>query len=235
MFTADHGEMMGERGLWYKQSFFENAIRVPLVVRLPYGRRSTRIPNPMSLLDLAPTLLDLATEGDPPEPIDPLEGASMVSLLSGDRDGWRDIVHAEFFAEGTFAPCLMVRKGRHKYVHCETDRPLLFDLEADPMEAANLAGSPAHRDTEIALYDEVMRRWRPHELREQIFASQKRQLFLHRVLGTGQAHPWDFQPWRDATKQYVRGGAKTTLVKGRARLPYVEPAKPDTPRRDGTR
>jgi choline-sulfatase len=78
---------------------------------------------------------------------------------------------------------------------------LLFDLQADPSELTNLAGVAAHQATEAALRGEVMRRWKPHELRDEILASQKRQLFLHRVLGTGRAHPWDFQPWRDATKE----------------------------------
>src|SRR5215217_2586150 len=58
-FTADHGEMLGERGLWYKMSFFEQSARVPLVVRVPGGAGARRIPEPVSQLDVAPTLLDL--------------------------------------------------------------------------------------------------------------------------------------------------------------------------------
>ena len=61
LFCADHGEMLGERGLWYKMSFFEQSARVPLIVRDFTGRvGARRVSCPVSLLDVAPTLLELA-------------------------------------------------------------------------------------------------------------------------------------------------------------------------------
>ncbi len=63
LFCADHGEMLGERGLWYKMSFFEQSARVPLIVRVP-GAGPRRVAEPVSLLDVTPTLLELA--GLPP-------------------------------------------------------------------------------------------------------------------------------------------------------------------------
>ncbi len=68
LFCADHGEMLGERGLWYKMSFFEQSARVPLIVRVP-GAGPRRVAEPVSLLDVTPTLLELA--GLPAEQVSP--------------------------------------------------------------------------------------------------------------------------------------------------------------------
>jgi len=227
--TADHGEMLGERGFWFKSSFFEGSIRVPLIVAVP-GGRAGRSPAVVSLLDLFPTILDLATNGAPPPLVDPVDGHSLRPLLDGRAEGWPDRALAEYTAEGSIAPCVMIRQGRHKYIHCEADRPQLYDLAADPFERENLAGRADSADAEASLRAAVLAEWDLQRYRDEVQASQQRRLFLQRVLMSGQTSPWDFQPHRDARKQYVRGGAKTTLVKGRARFPYVDPVPPDTPR-----
>ncbi|HEY2260796.1 MAG TPA: choline-sulfatase, partial [Solirubrobacteraceae bacterium] len=76
---ADHGEMLGERGLWYKMSFFEPSVRVPLVVRRP-GGTGRRVATPVSLIDVAPTVLGLAGLGD--GGLD-LDGVSLAGAISG--------------------------------------------------------------------------------------------------------------------------------------------------------
>src|SRR5205814_5460322 len=79
IFTADHGEMLGERGLWYKMSFFDGSARVPLIVRGP-GVAAGRQARPVSQLDLAPTLAELA--GLDAEPWG-FEGTSLAPQLAG--------------------------------------------------------------------------------------------------------------------------------------------------------
>ena len=80
LFTADHGELLGERGLWYKMAFFEPAARVPLIVSAPGPARRRRVAEPVSLLDLAPTLLELCGLGAGRG----LDGRSLAPALAGD-------------------------------------------------------------------------------------------------------------------------------------------------------
>ena len=84
LFTADHGEMLGERGLWYKMCFFEQSARVPLIVRRP-GGSGARVREPVSLVDVAPTLLSLA--GVPADPGLGLEGVDLAGVIRGDGPG----------------------------------------------------------------------------------------------------------------------------------------------------
>ncbi len=93
LFTADHGEMLGERGMWYKFNPYESSIRVPLIVSAPGFRKGERESSLVSLLDLLPTFLDLASEAAPPTPIDPIDGRSLLPLLRGQRDGWEQRGH----------------------------------------------------------------------------------------------------------------------------------------------
>src|SRR2546429_180938 len=162
--TSDHGEMLGERGAWYKMSFFEGAARVPLVVRAPALFPPGRVPAAVSTMDLLPTLVGLAHDGDLPGIVGPLDGRSLLPHLSGTPD--RDEVVAEYLAEGAIAPIVMIRRGQHKFIHSPADPDLLFDLASDPHELANLAGDPAWAGAG----------WRQVELGEDV-----RHVFLHRA------------------------------------------------------
>ena len=224
--------MLGERGLWYKQSLREGSVRVPLIVRLPDGAPRPRVRTPVSLLDLLPTLLDVASAGAPVDYVEPVAGRSLLPLFAGDAADAGDAppVLAEYSAEGTFAPCLMVRKGRHKLISCETDPDLLFDLAEDPDELCNLAGNPDHAAILAELRATLLRAWDPPRYRREALASQRRHRFIHEVLARAEPNAWVFQPVASAREQYVRSGANTTSVKGQARLPFVAPAQPDKPR-----
>src|SRR3984957_3043564 len=114
LFCADHGEMLGERGLWYKMSFFEQSARVPLIVRVP-GAGPRRVAEPVSLLDVTPTLLGLA--GQPGEPVLPGgAAASLAAALTGAGPAPTRPVVSEYHAEGVTAPSAMGRDGRFKLI-----------------------------------------------------------------------------------------------------------------------
>src|SRR5262249_23467976 len=87
IFTADHGEMLGERGMWYKMTFFEWSARIPLMISAPSTIAARHVPDVVSLLDLFPTILDLASDGPVPAPIERLDGHSLVPLMKGSADG----------------------------------------------------------------------------------------------------------------------------------------------------
>lgn len=230
--TSDHGEMLGERGMWYKMCFFENAMRVPLIVRLPGAHAaSQRVAHNVSHVDLLPTLLDLATGGAPPPMVDAVDGHSFAPLLAGGDGGWAHDVYAENTADGTIAPCFMIRSGSYKYIWSAPDGGQLFDLSADPHERVDLAGTPGAAATEAEMQRKLNAKWDVAAIEQAVLASQRRRLFLKPFLGSGDAS-WEYQPFKDATEQYVRGNS-ATVAKALSRFPYVEPLPPDHPRDEG--
>ncbi len=235
IFTADHGEMLGERGMWYKFNPYEQAIRVPLFISGPGLRTGHRVGANCGLVDLLPTMLDLATNGKPPQLADHCDGHSLKGWLNGIDSTWNDEALIEFTSEGVYAPAFILRKGRYKYVYCEGDPGILIDLQDDPHELRNLCKEDAFKNLANDFAKEIETRFSPVKLKTEIMASQRRRIFLHSALMRGEHVPWDYQVRKDASKQYVRSSAttSTTATKARARFPYVPTVAPDTPRDPG--
>lgn len=230
VFCVDHGEMLGERGMWYKQSFYEWSARVPLIVSMPRRYAPRRVAAHVSLVDLLPTFLDVATDGRSPEPVDPLDGRSLVPLLTGEDDGTSRSVISEYSSEGVSAASRMLREGPYKYVFTRGLPPMLFDLLADPDELNDLAGTPSLAATQARLHARLVEGWDPDTVHARILASQKRRLFLAGVAGSSPRYSnWAYQPFVDESKRYIRGsgGAGPTNAKSKARFPYVKPVEPD--------
>jgi choline-sulfatase len=221
LFTADHGEMLGERGLWYKMAFFEQAARIPLIAWAPGRLAPGRVAEPVSQLDLAPTLLELCGHPDAAELAETMEGRSVAGIIAGaatattSAAGGTDVV-AEYLAEGVTAPAVMIRRGRHKYVACEGDPELLYDLEADPHELHDLAAGPAHAALCAALREEVARRWDLGALRSAVLESQHERRLVVAGLRQGEPERWDFMP--RSRQAFVRGRDDLYEVQRRARL-----------------
>jgi choline-sulfatase len=229
VFAVDHGEMLGERGMWFKQTFFESSARIPLIVTWPGEIRAGRSEALVSLVDLLPTFLDIADGKERVEPVDPLDGHSLWPLLRGADASFDHPVIAEYSSEGVCAPSRMVRSDRWKYVFTPGLAPMLFDLQADALELSNRAGASETRDVERRLHALAVQNWDPEDVHERILASQKRRLFLQETAARSGRYPnWAFQPFVDATTRYVRGGggAGPTSAKARARFPFVPPAEP---------
>jgi choline-sulfatase len=223
VFTADHGEMLGERGLWYKMSFFEPSVRVPLIVWAPGRVPAGRVAEPVSLLDVAPMLLDLAAHPRADEVAPDLDGTSLAPLIFGRAAaGPRDVV-SEYLAEGVTSPALMIRRGTHKFVSCPTDPDQLYDLARDPHELVNLAERPDHSDLSRAFRDAVAARWDAEALERRVLESQRERHLVARALATGRRTSWDYQPQVDAATQYVRSGADVYELQRRARLDSGSP------------
>lgn len=230
LFTGDHGEMLGERGMWYKQAFFEWSARVPLICSFPRRYRARREKGVVSLVDLLPTFLDVAANGRAPEPVVPLDGRSMLGLLEDNDATWPDTAISEYTAEGARVPCRMIRQGRYKYVYVHGYDEQLFDLEEDPRELTDLAGRADLAPVQRQLRERLLQDWDPEEIHARVLESQQRRLFIQRVrMASGRHAAWDFQAQTDDTKRYVREqGAVNT--KALARFPFVEPTPPDKPK-----
>jgi choline-sulfatase len=214
---ADHGEMLGERGLWYKMNFFEPACRVPLLVHAPGLFAPRAVSRSVSLIDLLPTLLELAGDGEAPQLATELEGRSLLPHLQG--SGGHDDVLGEYLAEGAIAPIVMVRSGRFKFIHSPADPDQLFDLAADPGEIHNLAN--AAQDGAGAWRARVASTWSLETLHAQVIASQRRRLLVDAALRLGRQSPWDYQPPADASQQYVRNSKTLEELEASARLPRI--------------
>ncbi|KAL4734596.1 alkaline-phosphatase-like protein [Aspergillus similis] len=141
VFTGDHGDMLGERGLWYKMAWFENSARVPFIVNAPKRFAPARISQNVSTMDILPTFAELV--GAPLVKELPLDGVSLVPYLTGEDGVKTDTVLGEYMGEGTQSPVVMIRRGRWKFVYSLIDPPMLFDVQNDPLEKVNLvAGLP---------------------------------------------------------------------------------------------
>jgi len=216
---ADHGDMLGERGLWYKMSFFEAACRIPLIVHAPSRFAPRRVAGVASLLDLLPTLAALAQGGVEPEYAAALDGRSLLPQLEGRADGDAGEVIGEYLAEGAVAPVVMIRRDRYKYVHSPVDPDQLYDLASDPDERENLAGDAGQAARVAQLRAEVARRWSLSSIHQAVLASQQRRHFVYAALRQGAYRPWDFQPRRDASRLYIRNDQELNDLERMARFP----------------
>lgn len=223
VFTADHGDMMGERGMWYKQHFFEWACRVPLVVSWPGKFSPARVNLEVSLVDLMPTLLDMAADGDGCNDVVETDGHSLYPIIADQSLDWNHPVISEFSADGSTGPSRMVLKNAMKYMFLEGEDELLFDLDKDPLELNNLIDDPDLATRLDALRTIALDSWEPDDVRDQIAQNQEQRLFIHRVTGGDPTYVYTLN--NDDDRKYVRNaGAADT--KALARFPYIEPSLP---------
>lgn len=227
IFTSDHGDMLGEFGLWYKMSFRESSCRIPMIVHNPKRFEARRVSQPVAQVDVLPTLIDIAAEGTgatKPDAIDPLSGRSLIPLCDGDASNDPNACVSEFLAEGTGAPMLMFRQDHYKFISCMTDPDQLFDLEKDPDELINLAeGKPSQLledfRAEAKLY------WDAESLQRKVINDQKRRRSVHAALRVGQYQGWDYNPPSDASEQYTRSHMDLTKFDITSRFPRPKPFK----------
>ena len=213
--TADHGDMLGERGLWYKMNFFEHSARVPLIMAGP-GVKNQRIDSACSLVDILPTLNDIA--GVDPDLGMPVDGRSLWPVASGGQDT-NDEAIGEYCAECASHPIYMIRRGQMKYIHCDIDPPQLYNLAEDPDERNNLAEDPAFAAEAAAFAEEVAYRWDSDVIRENVIATQHQRRAVHKAMQEGKLTSWDYQPRRDAANEYVRNHMDWTVAAEKTRFP----------------
>ena len=203
LLTTDHGEMLGEHGLWYKKSFFEEACRIPLIISHPQlGQR--RVGANVSLVDLLPTLLEIAGDEQQTSLVDTVAGHSLWGLASGSESAWEHPVFSENLAEGATTPLLMVKQGSLKYIHSAVDPKQLFDLETDPHEQVNQFENPDYRETRDSLAQLVSQQWDVESLTRDIISSQRRRIFLREALAKGKLHDWDYHPADELEQHCLR-------------------------------
>ncbi len=218
LFVSDHGDMLGDRGLWFKMNFFEGSARVPLMICAP-GMAPRLEPTPVSTIDVTPTLCDLA--GISMEEIMPwTDGQSLLPLAGGTP---RDApVAIEYAAEGSITPLVCLRTHRWKYIRCLADPEQLFDMQADPGERDNLAPDPAHADTLETFREMADSRWNLHTYDAAVRESQARRWIVYEALRQGGFYPWDYQPLQRASERYMRNHMDLNVLEENKRFPRGE-------------
>ncbi|MCC5957372.1 MAG: choline-sulfatase, partial [Natronohydrobacter sp.] len=218
VFVSDHGDMLGERGLWFKMSFYEGSARVPLMIATREGAGRS-VADPVSTLDVLPTLADLA--GIDLSDIAPwTDGETLLPLMQGAAR--TSPVAMEYAAEGSITPLVGLRVGRWKYTACRADPEQLFDLDADPQERVNLATDPAHADTLANLRTQAQARWDLDRFDANVRESQARRWVVYEALRNGAYFPWDFQPLQQASERYMRNHMDLNVVEENQRFPRGE-------------
>ena len=160
IYTSDHGEMLGDHGLWNKFQFYEGSCGVPLIVRAPGvtppGKRCAAL---VSLVDVLPTLAELCNV-----PAPPLDGRSLAAQLQNPDAPGSETVFSEFDLQTPRAK-YMIRRGDWKYTFRVNDLAELYDLRRDPEEMQNLAAAAEQRTRVDALREELFAWYRPPELK----------------------------------------------------------------------
>lgn len=214
IFTSDHGDFLGERGLWYKMSYLEPAAHIPLIIWNPKFYKPRRVKEPVSLADIMPTLAAIGGTENLARAVD---GRSLLPLLEGAVENPDATAWGEYLAEGAVAPLYMLRRGPWKFIHSPVDPDQLFNLVDDPLELNNLSSHPlAHK-----FKAEVQAKFDIPKIHEAVLQSQQARLMMFEAMKHGGHFPWDFQPLRDASEQYTRNHMSVTERDLKSRFPQA--------------
>jgi choline-sulfatase len=242
VFSGDHGDMLGERGLWYKMSLFEASVRVPLLIHHPASFAPRHVSSHVSTLDILPTLVDLV--GTKLWATLDIDGHSLYPFLRGEGvNGAQDTAYAEYCGEGTIAPLMMIRRGKWKYVICPVDPEQLYDLHADPKELINLAlpskSLPPSTSSALATIStptdpaeaaaalegfraEAEAKWDLPAITRSVHHSQRQRTLVWSALTKGKFTSWDYNPVDDGREKYIRSHLPLDELELRARYPAVD-------------
>lgn len=205
VFCSDHGDMMGERNMWFKRTFYEGSLQVPLMFHNPKRFASARISKNVSLADLCPTFAQIAGAKSVSDRFGSADSSSFLCLLDGRPDEWKDEIIAEYFGPGVEEPWLCIRRGEFKYVHTRNHPDLLFNIKNDPNEQLNLITETRYQTIAAELRQKLLERFDLDQVTKQAVANKQLRVFLHDTLKASEGYRWDYQPIFDAKEQYVRG------------------------------
>lgn len=182
VYASDHGDQLGERDLWFKQTFYDQSVKVPLILswpgQIPQGERRDQIVN---LVDLTATLVDVA--GHPPLPN--TDGVSLMGIARNSQEDWVNETCSEYCTDGMKAwsggkkiLTRMIRSGKYKLNYFHEDAHQLFDLENDPDETTNLIMVPEYESVRENLMRKILDDWNPAKIEDTINRSIPRKSIL---------------------------------------------------------
>lgn len=210
--------MLGERGLWFKMSFYDGSARVPIMISSP-DMEPGLVEEPVSNIDICPTLCDLAGV-DMSEIMPWTEGESLVPLGKGKKRV--NPVAMEYAAEGSYAPLVSLRSDKWKFNRCTLDPDQLFDMQADPHELNNLADDLEYASIVQDFDAQMNARWDLAQFDSDIRHSQAGRRVVYEALRNGNYYPWDYQPLQKASERYMRNHMDLNVLEENQRFPRGE-------------
>jgi choline-sulfatase len=170
VYTSDHGEMLGEHGLWFKNVLLEDSVRVPLILAGAGLPKDKKIDVPVTHADLVATLVDAGGVNRPRD----LRGRSLLPLMHGTAGDHPGYAYSESHSEGNSTGSFMIRKGDWKYIYFSWHDNLLFNLKSDPGELNNLSGKSEFASVEAELHGILTSQVNPDQISERAFQEQDR-------------------------------------------------------------
>lgn len=222
--TSDHGDMLGEKAMVQKRTFYEYSSRIPMLIRFPDGAHAGKVvESPVSLVDVMPTLSAMASpEGPSPETesyLASIDGINLLEVIDQQERFAERCVFSEYHSLGAYAPSFMVRDSRYKFIYVHGHGEQLFDLEEDQKEEHDLLmESPVTKSTRPVadrLRGTLLAQFDPERIQDAIEESTGRRLLIKAAMqraGTS----WDFEPFFDprlgVLDQYLPAGASTSTI-----------------------
>lgn len=198
IFTSDHGEMLGEKGMIQKRSLYEWSSRIPLFIDIP-GAAPVQIDTPVSLLDVPATLIDIAGQA----PVRPMEGRSLLPAIHGAELEVVPVI-SEYHGEGIMRPSFIVRLGDWKYHYCQGSKARLFNIAEDPDEWYDRVGDPEIAKIELEL-DQVITGgyFDLEKISQDVWERLPMKKVVNDAMKASSTH-WDYQVDQNASTQFIR-------------------------------
>ena len=174
IYASDHGESLGNRGLWGKMTMYEDSASIPLIIKGPNFKKNRMCKTPVTLIDLYPTIFDIlsldhvASEAN-------IDGESLRAIANNTYDKNRCVL-SEYHGAGSYGGAFMLRMGDYKYIYYVGHQPEVFDIKSDPNEKQNLANDPSFRSL-VDMLDNALRSIiNPESVDEAARSDQKKML-----------------------------------------------------------
>ena len=174
IYASDHGESLGNRGLWGKMTMYEDSASIPLIIKGPNFKKNRMCKTPVTLIDLYPTIFDIlsldhvASEAN-------IDGESLRAIANKTYDKNRCVL-SEYHGAGSYGGAFMLRMGDYKYVYYVGHQPEVFDIKSDPNELQNLANDPSCKSL-VDMLDNALRSIiNPESVDEAARSDQKKML-----------------------------------------------------------
>jgi choline-sulfatase len=178
IYTSDHGDALGMRGMWGKSTMFEESAGVPMIMKGPNVPISKRVKTPVSLVDIFPTVVDSLNLNKNPKDND-LPGQSLLEIAV-EQDNYDRVVLSEYHDAASPVGAFMLRKGKYKYVYfAEGYDPQLFDLEIDPYEENDLYADKNFKNIMDSFYDELIKICDPEKVNKRAKKEQNDKIIKH--------------------------------------------------------
>jgi choline-sulfatase len=219
IYTSDHGEQLGENGLWWKQTFYENSVKVPAIISWPDGLPSDQsIDSVINQYDLIATMLDATNSKKLPRS----NGKSLMEHIKNPKSKWKNLAFSEYCMDdsdfGAFSGNLggedihaksggvqnrMVRSDNWKLIYYHGYESELFDLDKDPYEKNNLSSDKKYLNIKENLEKLVLKDWNPTSIAKKmriLKQEQKLQFDWANQTDPDDTLRWDLDPKRDSTR-----------------------------------